>query len=640
MTSSLSSRFVLASSAAVLILLVGLAWFSVSMWSDERAAALDHMRRQALALRTVIEQVDASGRQRAEQLYARFEQLLPPAGLSWQAPEGGTQQLSHYGVALAGNNTLVDLFTEQTGGNATVFVRDGDDFRRITTSVKNEDGSRAVGTTLGKDHPAYPLVVQGKPYVGRAILFGKPYMTKYRPINLGGEIRAILVVGADLTPESGVLNKTILAQSSAERHLALLDMSPRRLGTWDGVQWPRARADAAIVTALRQAIERGEREGLLEAGDIEGMPGSGTVEMAWAYYEPWQTAAVVAMRHGDVVAPTLQRLLRLALAVLAGLAAMGWIVWRFFQTQINRPLRNLEHALERLSQGNLDITSSHQRDDEIGRVMRSLDTTLQRWRELITRVRGHADQVAVAAGQIAQGNRDLSARTEQAAASLEQAAASLQQIAEQVRHSADAGRTASTLATQAAQAAQRGGTVVQEAVAAMHAIEASSQKIADIIQVIDGIAFQTNILALNAAVEAARAGEAGRGFAVVAGEVRQLAQRSAQAAREIKALIEDSVGQVRSGSGHVRQAGQTMHEVVDAIGRVTATIAEVAAAAAEQSEQVGQVSAAAGQLDQGTQQNAALVEQSSAAAESLRRLAQELQQALSYFRGVQGGEPA
>jgi methyl-accepting chemotaxis protein len=237
-----------------------------------------------------------------------------------------------------------------------------------------------------------------------------------------------------------------------------------------------------------------------------------------------------------------------------------------------------------------------------------------------------------AIGEIAQGNRDLSSRTEQQASSLQQTAASLEQLSGTVKNNADAARQASQLASAASEVAERGGAVVGQVVASMEGMTAASRKIAEIITVIDGIAFQTNILALNAAVEAARAGEAGRGFAVVAGEVRALAQRSTQAAREIKALINDSVQRVEEGSRQVAEAGRTMNDIVAQVRRVTDLIGEITSATLEQSNGIGQVNQAVGQLDQMTQQNAALAEQGAAAAASLREQADRLAEAVAVFR--------
>ncbi|MFP8781092.1 methyl-accepting chemotaxis protein [Hydrogenophaga sp. RWCD_12] len=262
----------------------------------------------------------------------------------------------------------------------------------------------------------------------------------------------------------------------------------------------------------------------------------------------------------------------------------------------------------------------------------ALQSTLQRMQVVVASVQGSAVQVEAASREIASGNHDLSGRTEQAASSLQETAASMEEINSTIRQSADAARQASQMAQANAEVAARGGEVVGQVVATMQEIHHSSQKINDIIGVIDGIAFQTNILALNAAVEAARAGEQGRGFAVVAAEVRNLAQRSAEAAREIKGLIGSSVDKVEAGTRLVGEAGSTIGEVVANAQRVADIIAEITAATSEQSGGVGQVHTAINQLDQMTQQNAALVEQSSAAAQSLQDQALRLSQAVQVFR--------
>ncbi|MFN4359491.1 MAG: methyl-accepting chemotaxis protein [Hylemonella sp.] len=292
-------------------------------------------------------------------------------------------------------------------------------------------------------------------------------------------------------------------------------------------------------------------------------------------------------------------------------------------------------AVNRVADG--DLTQELQlRTGDRGSIMSAVKRMQESLRKTVSTVRQGSDSVATASAQIAQGNQDLSARTESQASALEETAASMEELGSTVKQNADNARQANQLAQSASTVAVQGGEVVAQVVGTMKGISESSRKIADIISVIDGIAFQTNILALNAAVEAARAGEQGRGFAVVAGEVRTLASRSAEAAKEIKQLITDSVGRVEQGTALVDQAGQTMNEVVASIRRVTDIMGEISAASAEQSAGVSQVGEAVTQMDQATQQNAALVEEMAAAANSLRSQAQELVQAVSVFQLTEG----
>ena len=326
-----------------------------------------------------------------------------------------------------------------------------------------------------------------------------------------------------------------------------------------------------------------------------------------------------------------QRALWISLAVcvvvvLGALALSGWLV-----NSLTEPLQRAVGLAEAIQDGDLTQDVHDDRGDELGHLLRALSAMGAKLRTVVGEVRMGVESVSAAAGQIATGNHDLSARTEQTAANLEETAASMEELTATVTQSADTARQANQLAAQAAQAAQHGGEVVGQVVASMEHITESSRKIGDIIGVIDGIAFQTNILALNAAVEAARAGEQGRGFAVVAGEVRTLAQRSAEAAKEIKGLITTSVQNVEQGSHQVGQAGQSMGEIVESVRRVSDLIGEITASTTEQRDGIGQVNQAVANLDQMTQQNAALVEQASAAAASMSEQAQRLAQVVSVF---------
>ena len=322
-------------------------------------------------------------------------------------------------------------------------------------------------------------------------------------------------------------------------------------------------------------------------------------------------------------------LVGIGIAVLA--VVIGLLLATALVRSIMEPLRQAVQAANAISNGDLTQRLDTNRQDEFGELLHAFQQMSDRLRTLVGDVRSGVEAVSAASGQIATGNHDLSARTEQTAANLQETAASMEQLTATVTQAADTARQANQLAATAAQAAERGGVVVEQVVSSMQQITDSSRKISDIIGVIDGIAFQTNILALNAAVEAARAGEQGRGFAVVASEVRSLAGRSAEAAKEIKALIGASVANVESGSQQVAQAGQNMTEIVEGVRRVTDLIGEITASATEQRDGIAQVNVAITNLDQMTQQNAALVEESAAAAGAMRDQTQRLAEVVSVF---------
>ena len=305
---------------------------------------------------------------------------------------------------------------------------------------------------------------------------------------------------------------------------------------------------------------------------------------------------------------------------------------------IQRPLAQANDLAAKIAAGDLSEQDAVTRGDEFGDLLRSQYAMSESLGRMVHQVRQSTDSIAIASAEIATGNHDLSARTEQTSSNLQQTAAAMEEFTSTIAQSASSARQASTLAASATGVAERGGTVVTQVVSTMEDINHSSKKISDIIGVIDGIAFQTNILALNAAVEAARAGEQGRGFAVVASEVRSLAQRSAEAAKEVKALISDSVAKVEVGSGQVAQAGATMQEIVSGIQRVADIVDEIASASREQSMGLGQINQAVAHLDGVTQQNAALVEETSAASSALQEQARNLAHLAATFRLQQGSE--
>jgi len=309
-------------------------------------------------------------------------------------------------------------------------------------------------------------------------------------------------------------------------------------------------------------------------------------------------------------------------------AGLGWLLAH----GVVGPLAQAQQAAERVAGGDLTVDLPAAGRDEVGRLVEALARMQDSLRQLVGGIRESVDSIGVASSEVATGNLDLSSRTEHAAASLQQTAASVEQISGAVRHSADSAQQADTLAQTASTVASRGGDAVAGVAKTLVGMQASSEKIAEIVGTIDGIAFQTNILALNAAVEAARAGEQGRGFAVVAAEVRVLAQRSAGAAKHVRTLISDSVERVGEGSRQAREASATLNEVVASVKRVSDVVREISASAVEQSRGIGEINQAVSSLDQATQQNAALVEESAAAAASLREQAAALAQSVQRFR--------
>jgi methyl-accepting chemotaxis protein-2 (aspartate sensor receptor) len=548
-----------------------------------------------------------------------------------------TAEVISSGVVVNGNFAVVDKFSNETGGVATVFARKGDDFERVTTSLKKQDGTRAMGTLLDRNHPAYKLVLAGQDYTGPATLFGKPYMTHYEPIkDVSGQVIGIFFIGRDIALQQAALEKQIteahfyetggayLIEAKGNAAEARFVIHPKAAGKKVLELDASAEAFVAALTAQPKVYVRkaqslfngatGTRLAFAQklAGDSQWLVAEVSETEAMTQY--WDNMFII----WSLLAGT---------AVLLGLG-----LYKLVERIVAQPLEKLTEAITTVSLGDLTHVFLTRRHDEIGQLVEEVEGMRLCYLQSLVKVRDAANSIGTSSAEIASGNQDLSGRTEETANSLQRTASSMALLTSTVQQSADSARQANQLAASAAEVAARGGTVVGEVVRTMNDINSSSRKIADIIGVIDGIAFQTNILALNAAVEAARAGEQGRGFAVVASEVRSLAQLSAEAAREIKGLIDASVSNVESGSKLVQDAGQTMNEIVSSVQRVSDMLGQISAAAAEQSEGIGNVNVSIGELDQMTQQNAAMVEQSAAAAESLRDQAQLLAGAVSVYK--------
>jgi methyl-accepting chemotaxis protein len=584
-----------------------------------------------------MQAMDDVAAQQAQRSFATFRDGF---GSSFTLDEA-SGELRDGTTPLNGNFTLVDKFATLTNGVATVFAAKGSDFERITTSLKNEKGERAMGTLLDKQGAAYAAITAGKAYTGRATLFGRGYMTHYEAIkNDAGKTVGILFIGYGLDAFEAAMDRMAGSAKFFEHggtYIVALPKDPSK-ATLAAHPTAKGKLLTSVAPGFEKLLAEQQQDTVVldDAPDVlgNGLGDNFAIARKSARTGHWVVAQV---SRGEAQAAGRRMLWFFWGALALTSVGLGFGLMWMMRHWVAQPLASLQKAVGAIADGDLGQTVASDRRDEIGSLIQQTEGMRQRLAATIGTVRNSVDSIATAGTEIASGNLDLSQRTEQTASNLQKAASSMSELTGTVRQTADSALTANQLVQSAMSAATRGGEVVGQVVGTMDEINTASRKIADIIGVIDGIAFQTNILALNAAVEAARAGEQGRGFAVVAGEVRSLAGRSAEAAKEIKALIGNSVERVDNGTRQVQAAGTTMGEIVSSVQRVQDIIGEISSAASEQSEGIASVNTSVVQLDQMTQQNAALVEQSAAAAESLKEQAERLIEAVSVFR-VSGGE--
>ena len=540
-----------------------------------------------------------------------------------------------------------DAFTERTGGNATIFAASGDDFVRVTTSVKKENGERAVGTALDKASPAYPALRAGRTYVGLTTLFGKQFITQYEPVrDAGGRVVGALYVGVDISADVAALKERIRAVKVGDTgYFYVLSAAPGKT-YGDLLVHPNKEGENILDSRsadghpfIKEMLEK--KEGTIRY-DWQNPGETATREKFAAYSEmkDWNWVIAGGTYLDEITAAATELRNRFILFGLAALGVLATLLYFLVRATVTRPLAEVQEVATRIADGDLTAQVVPRRDDEIGRLTRAINEIGARLSTVVGQVRDGAEHIATASQEISTGNLDLCSRTEEQAASLATTASSMDQLTTTVRQNADNARQADQLARSASDVAQKGGNTVSQVVARMDSISQASRKISDIIGVIDGIAFQTNILALNAAVEAARAGEQGRGFAVVASEVRNLAHRSAAAAKEIKSLIEASNGEVDAGSQLVAEAGATMQEVLDSVQRVTDIMSEISSASQEQTQGIEEINRSVVEMDTVTQQNAALVEEASAAAQAMHEQADALARSVRQFRLADEGNGA
>jgi methyl-accepting chemotaxis protein len=549
-----------------------------------------------------------------------------------------TPTLSAGDKPLNGDFAIPDAFLADSNAIATIFARTGDDFVRITTSLKKQDGTRAIGTLLDRKGPAYAPVMAGKPYVGIAALFGKQYITEYKPVtDATGRVIGALFVGVDVTSEIAALQDDIakLAIGATGYHFVVDASAGANRGKLlvhpDGM----GKLADERVAPFKQMLDTHEGRITFDGENIEGADArvhGGTKEILYMTVPQWNWMIGGIAYRDELLADVHASRNRFLLLGLAVVGALVGVLLYAVNKLIGRPLDEVTRASERIAAGDLTVRIDTAREDDIGRLMRAIDGIARGLAQIVEQVRHASSDMSDGTARLASGSTDIASRIATQAASVEETAASMEEITSTVQQNAANTAQAGTLVASASDAARAGGDAVSRVVTTMGEIDASARRIADITATIESIAFQTNILALNAAVEAARAGEHGRGFAVVASEVRTLAQRSASAVKEIESLISESAQKVSHGYKIAEEASSTMTGIVERVARVHAIVDEIGVASREQASGIEQVNSAVMLIGEATQQNAALVGEAEHSTTELRDQAERLARTVSVFR--------
>ena len=646
---SVGARLAALACALVALLFTVFAWtlahFAGQQLADEAHKRIDDKEQSIRAMVDLFDKALTAEANRSMSLFASFL----PADFSLDPARtvdiGGVAAptLLAGGQPLDLDYSIPDQFLKKSGAIATIFARDGDDFVRITTSLKKQDGARAVGTKLDRAGPAYAPLVAGRSYTGLAKLFGRSYITQYKPVtDATGRVIGALFVGLDIGAELKLVEDGIRALKIGDNgYYFVLDASqgPSR-GTF--VVHPDAAGQRADDTRAPYAQMLAAAQGRLAytSADPAAHDAGPTAKfVSFTTIPQWQWLVGGIALDDELLATmraTRNRFLMIGAVLVAAFATLFVIVVR---RVVSRPLEAAARASERYAAGDLSVrirdgAAAHgsAANDEIGRLVQAVDGIGDGLARIVAQVRNGAADIAHGTVGIAAGSGDIAARIATQASSVEQTAASMEQITAAVQQSAEHAAQANALVADASAAATNGDAAVQRVVATMDDIGRATRRIAEITGAIEGIAFQTNILALNAAVEAARAGEHGKGFAVVAAEVRALAQRSAAAVKEIDALSTESSTTVEQGYRIADAARGTMRDIVARVDQVRTLIGEISAASREQSTGIEQVNLAVTQIGEATQQNATLIADAERAAVALRDQAAQLSDAVSVFR--------
>ena len=598
------------------------------------ALAVEDLHNQATGVTDMVEMFSSSLSDEVERYTRQFNTFIPQPvsldatqtrtinGLTVPLLKGGETELHE-------NNAIPDDFFQRTGSIATLFVRNGDSFVRVATSLRKEDGERAIGTQLDSASPALAPVLRGDVYRGLALLFGKRYITQYQPVkDASGKTIAILFVGVDITRSWDIMRDKILQRRLGESgHFFVLNRSAgKNYGTWlfhaseegQRPQWGEE-AEQPLLTLASGTLERKSKDGRTLLVSWTALPGwnwtiVGEVDKAVLLQD------VTRLRNQFLIAGILVSLLFAALFVII---TRRWLT---------RPLREVTALAQTYASGDLRASLTSTRQDEVGQLIHAINGIGNGLQNMVHQVREAAGDIHFATNALAADSSEISDQINKQASSVEETSASMEQLAATVQQNAASMEQTQHLVNETSQAVQSGGQTVGRAVATMSDIRSASQRIADITQVIESIAFQTNILALNAAVEAARAGEHGKGFAVVAQEVRALAARSANAVKEIEALINDTLQKVTEGHTLSEQTRQAMTSIIDHMDNINQLVTEINHASREQSAGINQVNLAMTHIGDATHVNAERVSRSEETAQTLREKGAHLKQLVSLFR--------
>ncbi|WP_459177159.1 methyl-accepting chemotaxis protein [Ewingella americana] len=599
------------------------------------ALAVNAISEQVTGVVDMIEMVNASLNAEVDNYTRLFSHFLPENfELDTRNPVMVGDQSSP--VIKAGGNTLnldskiPDDFLARTGAISTVFARRGDDFIRVTTSLKKQDGTRALGTLLDNTSPAYVRIMSGQSFSGLATLFGKKYITKYQPVrDAQGSVIGILFVGVDITQEYANLRVKILSKRiGGQGYFFVLNSAPGNdLGKYlvhatdegKAPSWP----EGVLPEVMSQP--RGEREYTDASSQHQQF-------IVYANVPAWHWVVVGSTDKDSLIEQvnnSRNHFLMISLLALACFAAL--FIW-LTRKLVSRPLSDVVHIAQQYASGDLRARAQTQRIDEIGALMHAIDGIGHGLEKIVGEVRLVSSEIMHNTQGLASDSDQINQQIGTQASSLEETSASMEQITATVQNTADNATQATQWVQQTDTAATIGADAVNQSVESMEAIRHASTRIADITTVIEGIAFQTNILALNAAVEAARAGEHGRGFAVVAAEVRALAQRSSNAVKEIENLVADSLSKVEDGHQSAAKTKENMSNILQGIRQVKVLMSDIDVASHEQSSGISQVNIAIMQIGKATQENATLVENSQQTAAALSEQGRHLAQLVSVFK--------